>query len=234
MTDKPIEFNSKKIINLQETRTKITELYKEQKKRHPLLQDEDIRLYFLIQITSLIFDIELMFTVGEELHYDEWWMYRFEKKMSEQEKTSRISSFEKAIQINLIHLPFSLIEDAFRRILRAIDPVACLNSTAEFTSIRECLLNTKLKLVPNNQVLELYSLVRNCIHNNGVHYHRKMDRSAVVFYGNTMYKFPHGKKVIYQDGLPILTMITDVVKLFLQMCESPIMSAIPLIPHINS
>jgi hypothetical protein len=91
---------------------------------------------------------------------------------------------------------FSDVESTFRLVLRAIDSGACDGGTAEFQSIYRVLLGTKLR-VPRadwEPLLELWRLLRNTVHNNGVHFHRR-GANAQVLYKGVSYDFAHGNPV---------------------------------------
>ena len=67
---------------------------------------------------------------------------------------------------------------------------------AEFQSIYRALLGTKLRFPRPDwePLLELWRLLRNTIHNNGVYFHRRGVCAEVVYKGVT-YDFAHGNPV---------------------------------------
>ena len=93
---------------------------------------------------------------------------------------SYITGFGKFIKFGLVHGIFSCVESFLRVFLRALDPTACSGGLDNFKNIYISLFQSKLAKCPPDGVklLDLFRLVRNTIHNNGVYFHKdEEDRS---------------------------------------------------------
>ena len=122
------------------------------------------------------------------------------------------------IQYSFAVLFFSAIESSFRIFVRAIDPVACENGTAEFQSIYKWLLK-KTQQQKYNDLLELWRLIRNCQHNNGTYFSVK-DPHKVIFYEGENYEFKHGEVVTFVDMDLLLSLTKDVKKMLDDVIQS--------------
>lgn len=122
-----------------------------------------------------------------------WWEANTTPAMPESVITSYVHNFSQSSRMALIHFMFSSVENSFRLLLRALDPSACNNGTAEFKSIYDCLLKSKLAQCPPDSIdlLDLLRLIRNTVHNNGVYFPRTGQDASVSWRGTT-YEFQQG------------------------------------------
>lgn len=123
--------------------------------------------------------------VGHHLLDPEWWIKTAKKDLPVSDKNIYVNEYHSISKIAFVQFIFSSIESGLRLILKAVDPNACNNGTAEFKSIYDCILNTKLINKPPNSIelLDLLRLVRNTIHNNGVYFHRNGNNQSVTYKG---------------------------------------------------
>jgi hypothetical protein len=120
-------------------------------------------------------------------------------------------------KLGFIHFVFSATESSLRQMLRACNPSACSNGTADFKSIYECLIRTELVLEPVKDwidLLDLFRLIRNTIHNNGV-YLQKSGADTEVTYQGKLYQFKHGRKIDIVWWDLCLAVLSDVISLFI-------------------
>lgn len=128
-------------------------------------------------------------------------------------------AFELAMfyKLGFMHFIFSATESSLRQLLRAINPTACNNGTADFKSIYDCLIRTELGLRGTQDwidMLDLFRLIRNTIHNNGV-YVNKFGADAEVTYQGILYRFKHGQKIDIVWWDLCLALISDVNNFFI-------------------
>ena len=225
----PTKEYDKIITEIHSAYTFVWELSKKLSDTQNNLNEEDIRIYFLVQIYSALTDTIISFKLAKSLHSSEWWENNlFTIKIDERPK--RINSFEKTVQLNIIYLPFSLIEDAFRQLIRVVKPGACKDGKSDFEGIYRCLFKElNVNSDETESLFKLYRLARNCQHNNGFYFPVNNSNSDRVNYRGIEYEFPYGKKVIYKPTLPILTMIIDIAQLFGEMCETQKLKSISFI-----
>jgi len=89
------------------------------------------------------------------------------KPPSQEEIVSQSDNFLRYLILCYAITFFSVIESSLRIFVKKLDPTACSNGTAEVQSIYNWLLK-KLDLQKYETLLELFRLIRNCMHNNGV------------------------------------------------------------------
>ena len=128
----------------------VWELLQKIKEAQNNLKEEDIRIYFFVQIYNVLTDAIVSYMLAKSLHSSKWWKENL-SIIPIDERNSRNKSFEQIIELNIIYLPYSLIEDAFRQLIRVVKPGACKDGKAEFESIYKCLLK---ELNVNNQERE--------------------------------------------------------------------------------
>jgi hypothetical protein len=90
-------------------------------------------------------------------------------------------------QMALCDLLFSAIESSFRVFVRAIDPNACNNATDSFQSVYRYLLN-QTNTTKYEPLLNLWRLIRNTQHNNGVYIDPRHPQVDIVYKDKT-YQF---------------------------------------------
>jgi len=111
---------------------------------------------------------------------EQWWTENLENpnSMNERDKGIAWYNFIQFTKVGLVQLIFAGVESTFRIFLRSTDPLACSSGTAEFKSIYESLFKSTLTSEPPGgvELLDLFRLVRNTVHNNGVYFHRERQR----------------------------------------------------------
>ena len=130
----------------------------------------------------------------------------------EQSVSTELAAFYK---LGFMQFVFSAIESSLRSLLRALNSTAAKNGTAEFKAIYDCLLRTELAL-PRAQdwvdMLDLFRMIRNTLHNNGVYFH-KSGTDTEVTYRSCVYQFKHGQKIDFVYWDLCLSLLDDSIDL---------------------
>lgn len=119
-------------------------------------------------------------------------------------------------KIAFVQCVFSATESSLRLLLRALNPTACNNGTAEFKSIYDCLIRTELELSCANDwisMLDLFRLIRNTFHNNGVYFHKSGLNESILYRG-ARYHFRYGEKIDFVYWDLCKEILDDVIILF--------------------
>lgn len=209
-------FNAIRVLDT--LRQKIHKDISKLKKSQPNLDNDDIRIYFFIQIDNVLLDTAIAYKLSENLNSNDWWKNNIPDCPSE-EIPKRIEIFQKSLVLNLINLTYSLTEDAFRQLIRQVKPNACNGGKSAFDNIYKCLLK-ELNLTYDDSLFKLFRVARNCTHNNGFYFPENNTNSENITYRNGTYHFPYAQKVQYPTGLPILKILEDIVSLYVEMVES--------------
>lgn len=186
----------------------------------------DIRVTCMSRLLGILTSTYLALTfVHRSLLRPAWWR-AFAKHASRADIETTVDGFSDFSKIAFVHQIFSCTESAFRVFLRAIDSTACNNGTAQFKSIYECLLRSKLSAYPPESIelLDLLRLIRNTVHNNGVYFHRTRVSEAVVWQGKK-YEFRHGLPVDFTKWDFCLEISDEVRKLLGTVANDPNLKA---------
>ena len=156
----------------------------------------------------------------------DWWQPLLGRSLDVDGMNIELLNLSQFLKIGLLHQVFSTIEGSYRTLLRALDPRACAGATAEFKSVYDCLLGSKLNLAPDDcAVIDLLRHLRNTVHNGGVVFHRKgLDQQ--VQYRGVHYDFQHEGIVQFAAWEPLLTWIDDAVILSEQVVRHAAITAL--------
>lgn len=122
------------------------------------------------------------------------------------------TAYSQCLKTALFHLYFSAIENSHRSFLGALDPTA-LSRARNYMDVYNALLRTRLQAPqPDLDLLDLLRLIRNTIHNEGVHRPRGA-REATVTYRGVEYAFADGKPLDFVKWQFVLDRARDVVAL---------------------
>jgi len=175
----------------------------------------DARLTTFAKVINVANSAQLALTfVGQHLLDPIWWRGTAKKAIPPNDANIYINEFENFAKIAFVQFLFSSVESGFRILLRAVDPSACSQGTAEFKSVYECLLRSKLMTNPPGAIdlLDLLRFIRNTVHNNGVFFNRAGTDEQVVYRGNT-YSFFYGKAVDFVTWDFLISVADDLVDL---------------------
>jgi len=144
----------------------------------------DARLTMFSKLINVLNSTQLAYILaGKHLLDKGWWVQIAKRLPTDSDLNIYIREFDAFTKIAFVNLVFSAAESSMRLILRAIDPKACSNGTAEFKGVYDCLLKSKLVSTPPNSVelLDLWRIIRNTVHNNGVYFHRSGTDENVTY-----------------------------------------------------
>jgi len=159
-----------------------------------------------------------------------WWAVTFTQRPSPPDATIIVTEFSQFSKDGLLQGAFGAVESSLRVILRALDSAACNRGTAEFKSVYDCLLRSKL--VPPNLddvvLLDFARALRNTVHNNGVYYHR-LAAEVDLRYRGRLYSFRQGLPVEFADWELVIKLVDDLVGLLERVVTNGVVDRIPSI-----
>jgi hypothetical protein len=129
-----------------------------------------------------------------------------------QSVSTELAAFYK---LGFMQFVFSAIESSLRSLLRALNSTTANNGTAEFKAIYDSLIRTELTLQRAQDwvnMLDLFRLIRNALHNNGVYFH-KSGTDIEVTYRGISYRFKHGQKINFIYWGLCLSLLDDSIEL---------------------
>lgn len=147
-----------------------------------------------------------------------WWRGICKNPIPDMGPKSYINGFNRFIKFGLVHGIFSCVESSLRVFLRALDPGACSSGLDNFEAVYKCLLQSKLsKSQPDGvKLLHLFRLMRNTIHNNGVHFSKsKKGQHEIIPWKGSTYEFKQGYRV-HGITWDFILKISDDVRLLLR------------------
>jgi hypothetical protein len=158
-------------------------------------RDARITAFHKVGSALCTFQLSLVF-LTRHLFVKEWWQEISKGNMPDSSKITYIERYIEFAKIGYIQIFFSAIDSSFRLLLRNLDPTACRSGMAEFKSVCDCLLTSKLNfsIADSQERLNLFRLLRNVIHNNGVFFNPKGEDVIIKLDGVT-YEFKQGLPV---------------------------------------
>ena len=169
-----------------------------------------------------------------ELLDDDWFQHNF-IDASPQHRIDYAVGFERSVKYNFGMDFITGIEISFRIFLRAIDPLACNNTTGAFKAIYECLLGSRKLNFPTDErtaakeLLDLSRLLRNLIHNGGVYFSEDGQNETTNYKGET-YTFQHGQPVNFVYWKLLLELADDIRQLLVKVISHSIIVSTHYIP----
>ncbi len=148
-------------------------------------------------------------------------------------ETSELAMFYK---LGFVHFMFSATESSFRQLLRAINLEKCNGGSADFRSVYECLIREELGLPGAKDyidMLDLFRLIRNTVHNNGVYFQKSGDSREVTYQG-MVYQFKHGQKIDTVMWHLCLSILNDVIGLFITITSHARVLSLPPIKDTSA
>lgn len=216
--------------HLRATRVRLGRLAHSVEAAHPSWRPtSDARVACFGKFANIIESTELgLKFLDEYLTHAEWWAANYAPLPSSEDVAICVGEFSQFNKAALVQLAFGAIESSLRVFLRALDSTACSGGTAEFKSIYDCLLRTKVRLPkPDDRValLDLFRGIRNSIHNHGV-YLRRDGADTIVAYRGTSYDFLHGKPIEFVTWTLVAQLVADVLELLSELVASPELQSI--------
>jgi len=111
------------------------------------------------------------------------------------ETQHQVDSYIMYQQYSYAELLFASIESSLRIFVRIIDPKACNEGKASFSSISDYLL-AKTNLEKYKPLLDLFRLIRNTSHNNGIYLPEKNGNKTITWKDNS-FTFEVGKQILF-------------------------------------
>jgi hypothetical protein len=179
--------------------------------------EHDARITAFSKLINVFNSLQLALTfLSKHLLYTQWWDAIARASIPDSDKQVYADEFANFIKVGFVHAMFSSIESSLRQFLRALDPAACNGGMAKFKSIYDCLFSSKLATAPadGTQLLDLLRLVRNTIHNNGVHFNPHGGNVTLNWQGQT-FEFRQGYPVDFVTW-EFLIQVSDVLRMLLR------------------
>lgn len=149
-------------------------------------------------------------------------------------KIRQIEDFERYIRSAFLNNFFASIESSFRYYCSEISPGKFNNAAGNFRPMYEHLLSKNKLNFPNYiPLLDLWRLMRNTKHNNGIFYPDNQKNSDVPYKG-TKYKFVVGKVPQFLTWDLLLSLIPDIKDMLLNVVNSSIFFPSNLIKPLPS
>ncbi len=132
-------------------------------------EKRDARSNLFVGIKKVLQSTQLSYLNIRYCLIDKNYWKKFIKQFKEDEINQHIKEYNVMILTGWLYGISSIVEESFRLILRKIKPDACNDSKDAFQNIYSCLLK-ELALQESTHLFDIFRLVRNCIHTNGVFY----------------------------------------------------------------
>lgn len=142
---------------------------------------------------------------------------------SEEEIVSQSDNFLRYLILCYAITLFSVIESSLRIFVKKLDPTACSNGTSEVQSIYNWLLK-QLGLQKYETLLELFRLIRNCMHNNGI-FTPKNGQDVPITYKEQDFKFKKGEQILFVTFDFLILLSYDLREMLEDIIKSPKLSA---------
>lgn len=172
----------------------------------------------------------------ENLRFAAWWEnHGFGTAVTAGIVPGLLESYDTINTVSLMFFSFSLFESGIRRIVRAIDPMACSAGAAQFRNIYEWLF-AKLRKDgwsyfpgdPSN-FLDLYRVFRNTLHNNGAFYPPSGSDQEIEWLGQK-YMFQYAIVPVFYGWEFNIMLLRGLVDLNYSIMTSKMVSNLPRIP----
>jgi hypothetical protein len=154
-----------------------------------------------------------LYYVVQHLGDSEWWSTLRHGRPPIRTVQFEFTAYTQCSKFATFHLSMSAMESSHRSFLRALDPNAARQATAEYKSIYECLLLTHLNLpVEDVTLLDFMRLIRNTIHNQGIH-RPHSEKSLSISFQGVEYEFPHAQPIEFVTWSFVLDRLNDLIEL---------------------
>ena len=145
---------------------------------------------------------------------------------TEEERKNICEHYIRFIQTAYADLFFASIESSFRIFVRSIDPIVCDNATSNFQSVYAYLLK-QTGQQKYQELLDLWRMIRNTQHNNGVYMDAKRSHVVITYDGKT-YQFDNEKVVLFVDVELLLKLSREAREMIQLIVESKPLSSISI------
>jgi hypothetical protein len=183
--------------------------------RHPdWISSADARCAGLQDLWNVLRFAELSLVfVQWHLSDADWWERLRGESPSLKDIRLEFTAYTQGAKFGVYHLATSTFENALRAFLRALSPKAANGARAELKSVYDSLLKAHLRFPDDDlQLLDLVRLVRNTLHNTGVH-RPPNRRSVTVLFRGDRYEFPDSGPIEFVTWPFVVDRIGDLVDL---------------------
>lgn len=192
----------------------------------------DARITLLNKCSSVLSAVMLGYAlIDKHLSKENWWSAHSTLPIDKNQMEQTGNAFEMLLRIALIHNILYAVESSFRIYVRAIDPDACVQGTAEFKNVYEWLLK-KTGLQTYSALLDLWRNIRNTMHNNGLFIPTSRKDATVTYKGQT-YEFHHGKPNEFVNTAFIVRLLPDIRDLLMALLTSDALTRPTLIEELS-
>lgn len=210
-----------------ESLTKVEEARAEVKKTSDLIRqkyswdiEHDLRIRVFEQINNLMQPYSLTLLYGEKCVSNDLWVSKMLSPMSHKDVEGVRNTYEVFIRNAFIFSFASVVESCMRSFLRAV----CPNNRAvgEFRKVKSALFESLKNNQPaySESALRLLFAIRNCIHNNGVHYSPSGDTLEISYRGED-YIFQEGALQTAAKLETLLFLLKDINEMFVFIVTDP-------------
>lgn len=134
------------------------------------------------------------------------------------------TAYSESLKVATLHLYFSAIENSHRSFLRALDPTAA-SRARNYKAVYEALLRSRLQAPQSDlDLLDLLRLIRNTLHNEGVH-RPHGGGGATVTYKGVEYALAYGKPLDFVKWQFVLDRARDLVALQERVVRHPLVAS---------
>lgn len=212
------EYFANGLIRLEDTRQDVKAISTDLARKHGWDVHSDLRIRVFEQINNLMQPYALTILFGEKCISHDGWVKKVLQPMSASDVDGVRDTYEIFIRNAFIYSFTSVIEGCMRAFLRELTPQN--RAVNDFSRVKSALFETLGNREPSNanSALQLLFAIRNCIHNNGMHYSRSGEPATILYRGKT-HSFEDA--ALQRSGsLDVLLMILkDVVDMFVFVVE---------------
>jgi len=207
------EYFAQSLIQVEGARREVKKLSDCLMRDHGWDIESDLRIRVFEQINNLMQPYSLTLLYGEKCISDDKWIARMLQPMSNKDVEGVRNTYEVFIRNAFILNFTSVVESCIRTFLRAVCPTN--KAINDFSKVKfalfEALGNREPKDTKN--ALHLLFEIRNCIHNNGIHYSRTGNGVSIAYRG-TNYIFKNGALQTFASMGLLLAVLGDLVEMF--------------------
>ena len=184
--------------------------------------DLRFRVFNHIINTIIVADISSHHTLA--MIRDDFW--KKQKHLTDKDKRMMTEEYDRANFRTFFFEIFISIEFFFRAALKAVDPSACKEATANFKCVYDTLLGKTSYHYHLPDVLNLYRTMRNGLHNNFIH----TGDDDTLSYKGVDYEFKKGQPIEHFGWGLIIDMTITITQSLGELVQSMPIVAVPSIP----
>ncbi len=222
------EYFAQSLVKAEEVRLEVKETSDSIQQQYSWNVEKDLRIRVFEQINNLMQPYSLTLLYGEKCISDDAWVSKMLNPMSQQDVEGVRNTYEVFIRNAFIFNFASVVESCMRSFLRAVCPKN--KAVGEFRKVKSALFEALENNQPDNSesALRLLNAIRNCIHNNGVHYSPSGD-TLEIEYRNENYIFQEGALQTAAKLETLLLLLKDINEMFVFIVTHPKVTSLELV-----